>query len=421
MFSPKPVQSMRVKNKYFHIAFCRALFLLGALMAFTPSEAQVQELYLKGIARADLGEYSEARAYLTDALALNSRDADCMLKLAEVCLASGDRDAALEYMERVEELSPGKAGYLLATLYASEGNAGEAVRYLEKHLRSPYKLPSHRILLDDAFLPIEDQPEWRKLWARDWYTKDEELLQEIRYLGNSGDQLQALEIIASELEGRPDWDALLAARGDVLREMGQFQAAVQAYTDALEINSGIPAYHYGRARAYTGQEKYAKAIPDLEKAYRLEPENLELLTELGRTCRKAGQPEKAAAHLERYLGYYPDDAEARYLSGQIHFDLHRYLDALEQFNACLRLDSGDPRFFKARGKTYLETGTYRYALNDFGMALDLDPRDADVWYLRGLVRQRMNDPDGAKGDWQKAARLGSVEAVVKLEEYDRRK
>ncbi len=421
MYLRRPMPLIKVKNKFLKRRCRRIAFALGGLLACFTMAGQVQELYLKGIALADQGAYPEARKHLTEALTYDGSNGDCLLQLAEVCNRSGDQQAALEYLQRLEVLEPGRGSYLLATIHANEGDAGQAVRYLESHLKSPYKLPSYRILLDDSFSAIEDDPQWKALWSRDWYSEDEEFLQEVHYLTGAGDYLHALEVIESRLDDRFEWDALQAALGNVLLEMGQYQGAVQAYSRAIEISSANPSHYYGRAQAYMAQKKYGKAIPDLERAYRMEPEKLELIMEAGLVHYKAGQLGKAAASVERYLGYYPDDTEARYLSGQIYFDSGKYLDALEQFNACLRLEKGDPRFFAARGKTYLETGTYQYALNDLGMALDLDPNDHEVWFLRGQARWQMNDPEGAVGDWERAARLGSFDATVKLEEHARRK
>lgn len=387
------------------------------VIALPSAMAQMQELYLKGIARSEQGEYLEARRNFEEALSYDKDDSDCLLKLAEACYRSGASQDARDFLQQVEAVQPGKGSYLLATVHASSGNTREAVKYLESHLRSPYKLPLHRIMLDDAFYAIEDTPEWRSLWTGSWYTEDEEILQNIKYLTGSGDYLEALRKIDTELEKRENRDALHAARGNVLLEMVQYRAAIQSYGRAIELSTSHSSYYYGRAQSYIAQEKYENALYDLEKAYRMEPENLDMLMEISRTYHKAGRFSKAASYSERYLEFYPEKAEAHFLLGQINFDSGKYFDALDQFNACLKLETADPRFYAARGETYLETSTYRYALNDFGMALDLDPGMHKVWYQRGLARWYLNEREGAMRDWERAARLGSFEAAGKLKEY----
>ena len=423
MYLPRQMPLIKRMNKK-QMSLNRILYpvmmALMTMLVWLPGKAQVKEHYLQAVALTERQAYPEARDHLDEALGHDPDNPDCLLKMAEVCHLSGDTRAALDYLERLEAAEPGMGSYLSASIYASFGNAAETVRHLERHLRSPYKLPYHSILLDDAFTPVEMSPEWKALWKGTWYTGEEELLQEIRYLAGSGEYLQALERIDSGLGEIPDQGDLYEARGDVLFEMGQFQASVQAYTLAMETGSTPVSRLYGRARAYIAQKKYDRAIADMEKAYRMEPEKLEMLMEIGKVYHRAGQPGKADNYLARYLDYFPDDAGARFLSGQICYESGKHLDALAQFNACLRLDKGDPRFFAARGKTYLATKTYRYALNDFGMALDLDPDDHETWYMKGLVRWNMNEREGAIRDWEQAARLGSFEAARKLEEHGRR-
>jgi tetratricopeptide (TPR) repeat protein len=413
------MQLIQLKNKLKGPRLALICVLLFGMLSAVPAEAQVRDMYLKGVALSEQGAYREARVQFEKALAIDEKNPDCIFHLAEACYRSGDVTEALSWLNSLESLEPGRGSYLLATIYASSGDAAEAVRHLETHLRSPYKLPAHRILLDDAFASIEDSPPWKALWSGTWYTEDEEFLQEIRYLTRSGDHLEALERIDSELNARPDWGELHAARGKLLLEMRQYQGATQSYSRAIETGVADPAVYRGRAEAYLLQKKYAQAIGDLEKAYRMEPEQMDLLIEISKACLKAGQFRKAAESMETYLLYYPDNAEAHYQYGQIHLSTGDYFDALDQFNACLRLDTGDPRYYAARGKTYLETETYPYALKDIGMALDLDAKDKDLWYLRGLVRWKLNEREGALGDWEHAARLGSREAVEKLREYNR--
>jgi tetratricopeptide (TPR) repeat protein len=317
-------------------------------------------------------------------------------------------------------MSPGKGSYLLATIYADSGEPAEAVKFLRLHLGSPFKKPSRSILLDESFAALEDSREWRLLWSEEWYSEEEVMMQEIRYLTESGEHLQALEMTDELLAGKPDWDEMFALKGEILYNMGQQQASVTAYTQAIEFGSSRASYYYGRACSYLHQEKYKKAVEDLERAVRLAPERLTLLSETGTVHHKAGNTREAMEYYTRYLEYYPEDAEVHYLAGQVNLDTGDYLDALVRFNECLRIEKNDPRYFAARGRTYLLTSTYRFALNDFGMALDLDPGDPESWYLRGEVQWKMNRREGAFRDWEKAARLGSFEAVRRLEENNLR-
>jgi tetratricopeptide (TPR) repeat protein len=393
------------------------LFLLAGLLHLS---ALGQDPYLLGIARLQEGSYDEARNYFEQLLATDTDDPEGLLKMAETYYLAADYQHAITYLERIEDQRPGMGSYQMAKNYAKLGDAGMATLYLEKHLRSEYKHPSSKILLDEAFLSLETSREWKSLWKNDWYTEDELLFQEITYLTGSKDFLDALDLIEQSLDGSADRALLLCARGAVFHGMGNYQNSIQAYTAAIDLTRMNAQSFHGRAKSYMALGKFKDAIPDLKRTLLLQPEKLELLKELSEANRAAGNFDQAAKLVQDYIVYFPEQAEAHYKHGIILFESGKYLKALSSFNHCLELETNDPRFFAARGKTYLATSTYTYALNDFGMALDLDPKNHEVWFQRGMVKWQTNDREGSIADWELAARYGSEKAAEKLMELSGR-
>ena len=375
-----------------------------------------QDPYLLGMARLQDGSYDQARNYFEQVLATDADDPEGLLKMADTYYLTADYQHAIAYLERLENQRPGMGSYTMARNYAKLRDAGMAVLYLEKHLRSEYKLPSSTILLDDAFLSLETSREWKSLWKNDWYTEDELLFQEIAYLTASEDHLDALDLIEQSLDGTADRASLLSARGAVFYGMSNYQNSIQAYSAAIDLTRMNAESFHGRGRSYMALGKFKDAIPDLKRTLLLQPEKLELLKELSEANRAAGNFDQAAEVIHDYIVYFPEQAEAHYIHGIILFESGKYLKALSSFNHCLELETNDPRFYAARGKTYLATSTYPYALNDFGMALDLDPKNHEVWFHRGMVKWQTNDREGSIADWERAARYGSEKAAEKLME-----
>ena len=394
----------------------RIMLVLPLLVWLPHLSAFGQDPYLLGVARLQEGSYDQARNHFEQVLLTDNDDAEGLLKMAETYYLTADYQNAIEYLEKLEVQRVGMGSYLLARTHARMGDAGMATLYLEKHLRSEYKLPSSTILLDDAFLSLETSREWKSLWKNDWYTEDELLFQEIAYLTGSKDYLDALDIIEQALGGTADRASLLSARGAVFHRMGNYQNSIQAYTEAIELTRMNAESFHGRAESYMALDKFKNAIPDLKRTVQLQPEKLEILKELSEANRAAGNFDQAADVIEDYIAYFPEQAEAHYIQGQILFESGKYLKALSSFNYCLELETNDPRFYAARGKTYLATSTYPYALNDFGMALDLDPKNHEVWFQRGMAKWRFNDREGSIADWERAARYGSEKAAKKLVE-----
>ena len=199
--------------------------------------------------------------------------------------------------------------------------------------------------------------------------------------------------------------------------MGNHQDAVRAYSQAIQISATAASYQ-GRAEAYIQQGDYQDGIKDLERTLRLQPEKLSLYKQLSLLNQSDANYTKATESILQYLEYFPASAEAHFICGDIYFDEGNYLKALGSFNRCLAMDTTEARYFEARGKTYLNADTYTYALKDFTMALDLDPFNPQTWYMKGLCRLKLQDPEGARSDLENAARYGSNEARQLLEKMD---
>ncbi len=375
-----------------------------------------QDPYLSGIARMEEGDLQGARALFTTVIEIKGANSELLLRLAEIHYSSGAFQQAIEYAKEANRMESEKGNYMLARSFAISGQATPAVQYLEKHLKSGFKRPRHEILLDSAFASIEETADWKELWRQTWYSETENLEFEVVYLRRSANYIAALEKIGEGLSKNPRWDKLYAERGHILLLIGNHQDAIRAFSQAIEI-SGTAAYYEGRAEAFIQQEKYTEGIKDLERTLKLQPEKLNLYKRLSLLNQSAGNYPEATENILEYLEYFPTCAEAHFYCGDIYFNNGDYLKALDCFNRCLKLDTvGEARYFEARGKTYLKTDTYAYALKDFIMALDLDPYNPRTWYMKGLCRLKLQNKDGARSDLEKAARYGSVEARQLLEE-----
>ncbi|NJM14689.1 MAG: hypothetical protein HC896_04285 [Bacteroidales bacterium] len=165
-----------------------------------------------------------------------------------------------------------------------------------------------------------------------------------------------------------------------------------------------------RAEIYNKQENYKKAASDISATLELDPYWFDGYIKLAAALFSAQQPQEAMQPVELYLNLFPEDTAARFLCGNIYYNAQKYLKALECFNACLVQNKAEPAYFLARGKTYMQSSTYKYAAKDFSMALDLQP-SAEGYLLKGLARQKLNEAEGACHDWRKAYQLGNKEAM----------
>lgn len=393
--------------------------LIGLLLILTGILLQAQDPYLEGVARFKEGNLTEAGQFFSKAHETKKGNPDVLLWYAETFYLRGEYQESLQWANKANTLSTGKGEYLIARSLAMLGQADQALIHLEKHLLSGHKLPRHEILLDPAFSGMEYSEPWKTFWEKPWYSENEDLEFEVSYLRKSGDFPGALKQINAGLAERPRWGKLYSEKGITLHMMGNYQDAVRAWSVAIEISPNDPDLYLGRARSYAQLGKYKESIRDMEHASRQKPEMLDLLKELSLLCLSGKQYQDGIDYIQQYILYYPLSSKAHFIKGNIHLEAGQELKALGCFNTCLNLDPGQPEYFAARGKAYMNTDTWTYAIKDLSMALDLDPSNPETWYLKGICRQKQGDQMGAKSDFEMAAHYGSAEAHELLERMNR--
>jgi tetratricopeptide (TPR) repeat protein len=106
----------------------------------------------------------------------------------------------------------------------------------------------------------------------------------------------------------------------------------------------------------------------------------------------------------REIQFY-DIPTARNNRGNAYITLGRYQQAINDYDAAIRID---PRFAKAyvnRGVALTYIHEYKKALHDFNTALDLDIQDSSVYFNRGNVFKALGFYERALEDYTKALSL----------------
>jgi len=147
-------------------------------------------------------------------------------------------------------------------------------------------------------------------------------------------------------------------------EKGSWQAAVEAYTDALEGRPGWIDAYVNRGVAKAGLGDYAGAIKDYDEALRLDPEDTDALVNRG-----------AARH-----------------------ELGQYGEALEDYTEALAADQNDVDAYRNRALTFRAAGELVAAVEDYAAAIRLDPNDVGLYRERAAVRREQEDEDAAAMD-----------------------
>ena len=68
----------------------------------------------------------------------------------------------------------------------------------------------------------------------------------------------------------------------------------------------------------------------------------------------------------------------------------------------LNPNNNNPENFLYRAKCKEALGNFTEAINDFNIAIDLDPKNANIYIARAILKNKLKDYSGAINDYNKA-------------------
>jgi tetratricopeptide (TPR) repeat protein len=159
------------------------------------------------------------------------------------------------------------------------------------------------------------------------------------------------------------------------------------------------------------ERKYPAALACYDKALRLKPEFVLTQRFRAETLLALNQPKEAGQALDDYLAETKEATSDVYQArGLIFAGTHQLPAAIDMYTLALRQNPRDQVTRCYRGWAYLLTDAVRLALDDFQTCLREDSGNADALIGRGNARIRLRQRDEALADARSAARHGALTA-----------
>jgi tetratricopeptide (TPR) repeat protein len=355
------------------------------------------------------GKSDQAVRVLSDAIALKP-DSRLYIARAEARLRQKSVAEAIADYNEANSMDPGSGEYGLARAYSLKGDVSTSLYHLSLSMGSKAKRPEKEIMLDPALSILENKPEWRQFWKKEWYTGAEKSLSEIEYYASRGKAEDARTVL-NELKGNyPGSEE--AAYGEAVTSLseGKYSEAVKAVTGLLNSGPDNEKYLLLLARAQAANGNPAGASDSYSKLLSLGSSDAGILIQRAECYRKTGESDKAMKDVERYLQLYPDDKTANSMAAKIETGSGDNLKALEYYSKNLKLHPNDAECYIERGNTYFMSKSWDWAINDYSMSLDLSPSNSDIWLKKGMALLSTGRTEDACHDFKKALTLGNKKA-----------
>lgn len=257
-------------------------------------------LMLMGDAYLALGERSSAAACYKKAHNSSKLYLKPIEKLAEFYKGEND-DECLKYLKTLNELSPMniKRLYEIGKIFARKGDIASAEQYFEDALRLGVK--DSVSFVDSISKSIADtladvSPELSMKYVKKFV------------------EFKQKDLSPSDMR-------LFNHLGIALRKQGRWQAAIENYNMALEIDPFDPGIHYNKGMANFDGKQFHEAVLCFDRALELNPELAEdsrqVANNIGRTYYELNEYAKALSFFKLSLQMAPDDKIARTMVARI--------------------------------------------------------------------------------------------------------
>jgi tetratricopeptide (TPR) repeat protein len=365
---------------------------------------------MKSKALVEAGKPDDAISLLSGALE-NIQESTIYLGRAEALMAKGDYSQAINDFNDANKISPSSGEYGLARIYGLKGDAATAIYHLESCLKSSWKRSEKEIMLDPSFSLIENRPEWRQFWKREWYGAIEKGISEINYDISTGNTGEAKRVLA-ELAGNYPGDKSIIYAGALINfSENKYGESIKALSGLLAEEPKNENYLRLLAKAQEASGNQAGASSTYTKLLDINVPDPELLMLRAKCYRKTGETGKALEDISKYLDLYPGNKNALSFAGKVESASGDNIKALAYFSENLKLHPNDAECYIDRADSYFISKSWGWAVKDYSMSLDLQPGNSDAWLNKGIALLNSGMTDDACHDFRKSFSLGNKKAT----------
>jgi tetratricopeptide (TPR) repeat protein len=400
------------QNDFYGVIMMKKIIYLFCtlIISVSVSGQQTVDYILKSRALRESGKPDPALELLKKAISEN-RDSRLYTERAEIYIIKSNYSAAISDYNEANLVTPYSGEYGLSKVYSLKGDAATALYHLELNLSSSFKKSEKEILLDPAFANLENKPEWRQVWKKDWYSISENSLSEITYYISAGKINEARTVLSELKKESSGNNDIIYAEAMIDLASGKYSEVIKHISALLSISPADEKYLRILAKAQTGASNSAGASVTYTQLLNNGIADAELLVLRADCYRKTGETDKALTDIEKYLGYYPEDKAVLSLAGKIESAAGDNIKALEYFSNNLKLHPDDAECYIDRANAYFVSKSWNWAIKDFSMALDLNPGDSDAWLNMGIALLNSGNTDDACHNFNESFRLGNKRAA----------
>jgi serine/threonine protein kinase/Tfp pilus assembly protein PilF len=195
------------------------------------------------------------------------------------------------------------------------------------------------------------------------------------------------------------------SRGKALLDDKSYDAAINEYTEAININPKSSDSFANRGEAYRKKQDLKLALHDFNEAIRLNKQNLFALTNRADVYCQSSDFDRAFADFNEIQKQKPDYDFLYEKRGACYETRGMYHQAIADYTKALTLDPNETWTYFKRGLVHFLSDEDEKAVADYTEVLRRTPNDYAAYANRGAAYQRLGKKNLAAADFQKSEEL----------------
>lgn len=194
----------------------------------------------------------------------------------------------------------------------------------------------------------------------------------------------------------------------VLGTLGALVIAVSAWLLPVAYDDDIQTWLYFRVQHYKNNKAPEKALAIAEQVIERAPDHMFARRIYAQALLDAGKKEEALAAYERLLPDLKENAlaaDAAEVIGLLQREFGNNPAAREAFLQTLQHDPNRPVALHGLGNIAFENGNHQEAVQYLERALQLEPTNANTWFLLGMARAALGDVARAEDAYRAGMRV----------------
>jgi len=308
---------------------------------------------------------------------------------------------ALNALAEAEKLSPRDLDIILlkVELLGRSGSHFEAFSLLsnlkkELYLSTPHQLADIYYLEGILYEGLKDYDAMFKVWRKALLlnTRHTRILNKIWLCVEWGNKHQESIFLFEEIiDENPYCHLAWFYLGNAFVYFGRYKEAVEAYEYAFIIDNQFEWAYKECAAICLVLKDYAKALECYEEALKFVLADADLLFDIGQCYQLLGNLTVALDFYDKALDIEDYNDEIFYAIGQCMLRQEKFLDAIFYFRKAIELDGRREEYFASLGETYYQLNCYQEIRDNFTIATELAPEQADIWLQYATILFRLGD------------------------------